>query len=73
MPNTRYIRGRSVSAGRFTGDDQIAPKIIVQSVAAAAPAVHLDPGDQEGPLVVKYTVGGNQKGFTVVGQRCVFD
>ena len=67
MPNTRNIDGRTVTAGRFRGDDEVATKVIVQQIgqAGGGQGVHMDPSNLEGPIVVKYNLNTGQKGLTV--------
>ena len=65
--SVRVEDGRVLASGRFTGDDETHERIVVERVVPgpAAPAVRLDPADNDGPLVVKYNTGQGQKGITV--------
>ncbi len=63
----------TVTAGRFRGDDEIATKTVTQQIVvrddgvnAAGAAVHMDPGNPEGPLVVHYDSAAGQAGLSVV-------
>ena len=67
--NTRNIGGIIHSAGRFTGDDETATRLVIREIAQPVTQIVADPGNPEGPLVVTYdcdpttTIG--QKGFVV--------
>ena len=60
---------RTVTAGRFRGDDEVFQQIVVrddgQAGAVGAP-VHMDPDNPKGPLVIHYDSAAGQKGVSIV-------
>ena len=65
---------RTVTAGRFRGDDEVAGKTLTEQIvvrddgragAHRAP-VHIDPDNPEGPLVIHYDSGAGQEGLSIV-------
>ena len=65
--SVRVEDGRIVAAGDFRGDDETHERLVVERIVPgpAAPAVRIDPADNDGPLVVRYTTGQGQMGITV--------
>ena len=62
---------KTVSAGRFRGDDDVATKtiteqIVVGQVQGAGAPVHMDPDNPEGPVVIHYDAASGQQGLSVV-------
>jgi hypothetical protein len=72
---------RTVTAGRFRGDDEVAGKTITQQIvvrddgqagAVGAP-VHMDPDNPEGPLVIHYDSAAGQKALSIVDDATKLD
>ena len=67
---------RSMSAGRFRGDDEIAETTITERIVVRddggtqshqAP-VHMDPNNPDGPVVITFDSDDGQKGLTVIDE-----
>jgi len=59
---------RTVSSGRFRGDDVAHEKLVTEHIViqdGGAP-VYIDPDNPAGPLVVHYNSGAGQKGVSVI-------
>ena len=66
---------KSVSAGRFRGDDAVTTRTITeqivvdnQGVQGQGAPVHMDPTNPDGPLVIHYNSATGQQGLKVVDE-----
>ena len=72
---------KTVSAGRFRGDDNVVTKTITEQIVVnnqgqvqgASAAVHMDPDNPEGPLVIRYKADTGQQGLSVVRETAEGD
>ena len=65
MPLLRNVGGTVYDSGSILDEEVTTTHVKTEQISVGDADVHLNPGNTEGPVVIKYDLNAGKKGFTV--------